>query len=51
MSDNSYALIKYIAGGIGMLLFIGLIAWCHLEETRMKHDKKCPPCPPCEVQK
>jgi hypothetical protein len=49
MSDNTYSLLRYIAGGLGVLIFCGLIAYCHLEELRLK--KSCASCPPCEVRK
>ena len=50
MSDNTYNLVRYFAGGIGTLLFIGLLTWCHLEEIRMNHGN-CKSCPPCKVEK
>ena len=39
MEKNTAELIKYIMGGIGMLVFIGMLGWCQIEETKIKNNK------------
>ena len=31
-------LLRYMAGGIGFLLFIGIIAWCDIETKRISNS-------------
>lgn len=49
MKDNTAELIKYIAGGLGTLIFIGMLTWCHLEEKRITHALEKTPA--CDCQK
>lgn len=49
MSDNAYNLLKYIAGGTGMLIFCAMVTYCVIEDNKITHHKYCP-CP-CEVKK
>jgi len=37
MEKNTAELIKYIMGGIGMLIFIGMLSWCYIEEMKIKN--------------
>jgi hypothetical protein len=43
MKENTTDLLRYVAGGIGMLIFVGMLAWCTVEEARIKNppQKSC----------
>jgi len=51
MNNNTAEVIKYIAGGIGTLLFIGTLTWCHIEEKRIQHTPDKTPACDCQKQK
>jgi hypothetical protein len=48
MEKHTTDLLRYIFGGIGMLIFIGMLTWCHLEEQKIAYDLKKPCVCDCE---
>lgn len=37
MNEVTADVIKHIAEGIGVLILVGILAWCGLEETKIKN--------------